>query len=329
MSEYHRSSNLGAYLAQIGRLADELLDPNRDVVFFLGAGACLSGKQAGLPSGADLAKKLIAKCNVDWNQEVPLSTAAFYYESLMGRPALNRFLCDQIKIGVSPSPTIERLVELLAMIESRNEVPPLVITTNYDTKFEEAYKKRFEREPQVIVYNGACDPNSSTEPLHVGLGKYAKMPADWVWRLKHTVLFKMHGCISHANGASRTLVATEEDYINFLANAISERPEKRIMNFVTSQIKMNTVVFIGYSLADWNFRVIYKATAETNHDHEAFAVRFKDIESRKENALEAAAWNNLVEFWNRKGVHIINADGAEFMNDLLEAARRLRNANGV
>ena len=46
----------------------------------------------------------------------------------------------------------------------------------------------------------------------------------------HVYLYKLHGCISEPG--IQNLVVTEEDYINFLANATGSKPDKRLLNYV-------------------------------------------------------------------------------------------------
>ncbi len=127
----------------------------------------------------------------------------------------------------------------------------------------------------------------------------------------------MHGCISRATG--QNLVITEEDYINFLTNALGSDPNKRLLHYVRGRMALSTILFVGYSLSDWNFRVIFKATAE-GRGTRSYAVQYSSSEDEMSD-FDRTRWNALVEFWAHREVDIINVDGAQFMEDLLAAAR--------
>jgi SIR2-like domain len=306
--------------AQLETLAGDLL--KGECLIFLGAGASVDRASAeDLPTGEELSKALAAKCEMEWHRYVPLSTTAFYYESFFTRKNLNAFLKEQIeKPGIEPSRTIRTLIEIVEILEQRAQ-PVFVITTNYDRHFETAYRERLNRDPHVIVYRGAEDPNLLNVQLHEGLDVD---PQYWHPAWPGAYLYKMHGCISRADPRAdeHSLVVTEEDYINFLANALSEDPKKWLAHEVRGRIALSTVLFIGYSLSDWNFRVIFKATAERSHHRTSYAVQyFSPPSDPLAREREEERWQTSVEFWSRKNVAVINADAAAFMGHLLSAVR--------
>ena len=63
----------------------------------------------------------------------------------------------------------------------------------------------------------------------------------------------------HLHGHDRivdSLVLTEDDYVDFTVN-VSQRRDL-IPTVVQDAITDNTLVFLGYSLNDWNFRVLFR-----------------------------------------------------------------------
>lgn len=306
--------------AALETLADDLL--KGQCLIFLGAGASIDRESAeDLPTGEELSKTLAAKCELEWNRYVPLSTTAFYYESFFTRKNLNAFLKEQIeKPGIEPSRTIRTLVEIVEILEQKGQ-PVFILTTNYDRHFETAYQQRMKRSPHVIIYRGAEDPNLLNAQLHEGLDTD---PRYWYPTKAGAYLYKMHGCISQADPSSdeRSLVVTEEDYINFLANTMSEDPKKWLANVVCGRIALSTILFIGYSLSDWNFRVIFKATAERAHHRRSYAVQyFSPSADRLARQREEDRWQTSVDFWSAKNVRVIDADAAAFTGHLLGAVR--------
>jgi hypothetical protein len=307
------------YRGALDNLAQRLLGGS--VVVFLGAG-CNIDPGGSLPSAATLSREMAERCGLQWHEYIPLSTIAFYYESFRSRGDLNRYLVEKLgNESVAPSATIRLLVEIIQLMEELG-TDCFVITTNYDRQFERAYRARTGRDVEVVVYNGGTDANHLSAMLHPALGRKAGL-----WRPRtRTALYKMHGCISRPASPElfppelHNLVVTEEDYINFLSNALSQNPEKSLLREAEARIADSTTLFLGYSLTDWNFRVIYKATAE-RYSSESFAVQLfrpRDGQEEMDEARHAAA----VDFWGHKKVDIVNVDAARFMEDLLATVNR-------
>ncbi len=301
------------YKSTLERLASHLLKGK--CLPFLGAGASADPNKPDLPTAARLSELLARKCDLRWHEYIPLSTIAFYFEFFFARDDLNDFLANQIgKSIIEPSESIEKLVEIITVVEERRG-PLLVVTTNYDQHFEKTYEAATGRLPEVIVYKGGHNPNDRMAKLHA--------KADEWWDVgDRSALYKMHGCISDPSG--QNLVVTEEDYVNFLTNALSEDEKKRVLHRVRGKIARGTILFVGYSLADWNFRVIFKATAEREEARttKSYAVQYNPKAESEMTDLERTRRDALVEFWGKKNVDIINVDGAQFMGDLLVAVRK-------
>ena len=101
------------------------------------------------------------------------------------------------------------------------------------------------------------------------------------------------------------------------------------MFYVRRWMALSTVLFIGYGLSDWNFRVIFKATAEARpqRDRRSYAVQYHSKPGdTSDNSFERARTDKLVDFWGRKYVDIINVDAAEFVGDLFAAVQRTASA---
>jgi hypothetical protein len=67
------------------------------------------------------------------------------------------------------------------------------------------------------------------------------------------IVFHLHG----HNGVAESLVLTEDDYLDFLVS-ISNDPEllpRRIQRALTG----TSLLFMGYRLADWDFRVLFRS----------------------------------------------------------------------
>jgi SIR2-like protein len=308
------------YRAILRNLATDLLEGK--CLLFLGAGACIDPGQPDLPTASELSADMAGKCELEWHDYIPLSTIAFYYESFHTRAGLNKFLANRIgNPKIKPSQTIRLLVEAIEILE-KLERTTLAITTNYDRQFEVAYEERLRRRPEVVIYKGAWNPNDKEKILNCTPDGELKGYAQFWLPKQRTVLYKMHGCISQPE--RQGLVITEEDYINFLANALGEHnADKTILNYVRGEFAMSTILFVGYSLSDWNFRAIFKATVESRldkKDNRSYAVQFRDP-NKQESELEQARWDSVTDFWNEKKVDIISVTAWQFTRDLLDLLR--------
>jgi hypothetical protein len=287
-----------------------------ECLLFLGAGAAVDTAQEDLPTGAELSQKLAEACELEWHRYIPLSTTAFYYESFFSRYSLNEFLKREIdRDDLKPSASVEAVVELVSLLENRGQ-QVFVVTTNYDHMFERAYEERVHRKPHVIVYRGAEDPNRSDVKLYSGIGG---LPPD-IWRptAKGTYLYKMHGCTSDLNGSSPGVVITEEDYVNFLSNTMHYDPKKGILSEARGKFALSMILFVGYSLTDWNFRVIFKATAESVRQRPSYALQyFTGDGDEPKRQRERQRWDASVRFWAQKGITVINHDACSFIRQLI------------
>lgn len=301
------------YTGALETLAHGLVEES--ALIFLGAG-CNVDDAGSLPTAGELSSDMAKACNLEWHEYIPLSTIAFYYESFFSREKLNAYLERKFAAPtVQPSATLCTLVEIIRKLESRG-ISSLVITTNYDRQLETAYRNATGRDLEVVIYNGGTDANQKVASLHPHVRRAQ------LWRpSKLTTLYKMHGCISMPQTHEgswhelHNLVVTEEDYINFLSNALSHDESKFLLPHILARIAESTTLFIGYGLADWNFRVVFKATAELN-DKAGYAVQGPKPE--RVTARHQAA----VAFWGHKNVQIVNEHAAIFVADLSAAVDR-------
>jgi hypothetical protein len=292
-------------------------------LLFLGAGVNANPGHQAFPIADGLSEIMARGCGMDWPLPLflPLSQIAFYFEAIQTRASLNQLLVETFdRDDVPVSPALANLMKLIAILQQRR-LETIAITTNYDRQFEKAYLEAFSRSPEIVIYKGAADPNDRDRSLNRSLVGDVRRGAEfWLPRDPETaVLYKMHGCISQPE--EQGLVITEEDYINFLANAMSGISKKAILTYARGALTLSTILFIGYSLSDWNFRVIFKATVESQldkKDTKSYAVQYRDP-NKPGTSLDDLKWRSAIDFWNQKKVDIINVPGDQFTQDLIRA----------
>lgn len=120
---------------------------------------------------------------------------------------------------------------------------------------------------------------------------------------KGVTLFKLHGSFPHeTSDPNRRPVITEEDYIEFLTYMGGDG----INHLITSKIKDSTLLFLGYGLEDWNFRVLFKGLVED----------MLPSEQRMSFAIQKNPSEFWVKYWGKKGVTICDMDVSEFAEQL-------------
>ncbi|MHA2276490.1 MAG: SIR2 family NAD-dependent protein deacylase [Candidatus Kariarchaeaceae archaeon] len=219
-----------------------------ECILFLGAMASAPSPKESLfkyektqapPSGVELAQSLADDCDCyPYENKKDLKRVSLYYQYRDqggSRHSLVQAIIEKINAdGIVPSPALHMLASLPFRI---------VVTTNYDHLFENAIRtvkvnNRF-KEPIVRIY----DPDPNGFPEEVPLDPEIYKP----------ILLKLHGDIDKPE----SLVVTEEDYIIFIMR-MSDRHVHPIHENIRARMKCWPILFIGYSLQDYNLRLLFK-----------------------------------------------------------------------
>jgi hypothetical protein len=165
-----------------------------------------------------------------------LQRVSLYVETSdgLGRNALVEFLRTELTAQRKPSPALKMLAELPFRI---------IVTTNYDRMLESALRKLpdgKEKEPEVFVYNP--DANEPTQDARDD--PTAERP----------LVFKMHGDIE----TGRSMVITDEDYITFVQRMSDKEALHPVPQTVRYRMKQWPTLFVGYSLRDYNLRLLFR-----------------------------------------------------------------------
>ncbi len=112
-----------------------------------------------------------------------------------------------------------------------------MITTNYDQLFEKALRDA-GKDPRVAIYTPKLEETTD----------HRKPTAQ------SPIVFKSHGCISKPE----TIVITDEDYIEFVLRMSSKEPYDPLPRRLKVYLTDWTTLFVGYSLLDYNLRLLFK-----------------------------------------------------------------------
>lgn len=185
--------------------------------------------------GNALAERLIKRCAFEkkFPNESPydLHRVALCYEQEHNRDALDNEIKAAVHDGKRPSPVLRGLAQLPF---------PIIITTNYDKLFE------------MALYQAGKTPVVGWYDTY----RYAVTQEHRKATTQNPFVYKLHGDIIQK---ASSVVITDEDYIVFILRMSADRrphnpvPETFMYNFTRWP-----TLFIGYSLRDYNLRVIFQ-----------------------------------------------------------------------
>jgi SIR2-like domain len=208
---------------------------------FLGAGA----SYGVLPLGGDIAKQ--------WAEQYE-----YPMEDRSNLIAVSQFLALKYSDSVFPK---DLIVEMFAkagepdfsdptephrVLASLNL--PVYVTTNYDDFMVKALIRR-HRQPNRVL----CQWNRAVKDYVTDNPTILEKDPSYKPTVANPVVFHLHGHVP----ISESLVLTEDDYMDFLVN-ISADPNL-IPAPIARALTGSSLLFIGYRISDWNFRVLLRS----------------------------------------------------------------------
>ena len=184
------------------------------------------------PLGSALSKELAEECGFKKKfrreSEEDLQRVSLCYEINKSRKQLVEKIIEKVDVGRKPSPVVRALAQLDF---------PLVITTNYDRLCERALQVE-GRDPRSIVYTSKENtptPDLDPEP-------------------SSPIVLKLHGSVERPE----SIVVTDEDYIQFVLRMSDKDPYDPVPMSFRYHLKKWPTLFVGYSLMDYNLRLLFK-----------------------------------------------------------------------
>ncbi|MDZ7290818.1 MAG: SIR2 family protein [candidate division KSB1 bacterium] len=290
------SGSTGSPLVPPFPLIRERLRQGR-IIPFLGSGASRDrSKRKRLPNSAILARYFARKTRFPENESRDLAKVAQYYNVVAGREPLHEELHKVFTRDYQNTSLHTFLAEV--------PVPLLIVTTNYDNLIERAFQDKARKFDVVIQTAGLTLSEQllwwqygNTEPIEV-LSKDLDIDLDSV-----TVIYKMHGALDREQPDRDQYVITEDDYIDFLVRMIKNTA---IPDIFAERFLTRPFLFLGYSLRDWNLRVVLNYIEKTLR-------RPKGIKSW---AIQDNPSPLEKRFWQERGVEVFNMKIDDFVERL-------------
>jgi hypothetical protein len=317
-----------------GLVADALFQGR--VVPFLGAGVNVadremqslgdSGSPRCPPTAAELAIELAREfrfpvdlfCNLHDcpfpSKGLDLTRVAQHSVDLLDEGPLYDKIHALLAQDWSPT-TVHRFLAALTSLP-RLSVSPydqhlLIVSTNYDDLMEQAFTavgQAFD----LVVYRPGNDrssasrwgrfwhraPDGSMRPI-------TSANADEYEFCQHRpVILKLHGTIQRDDRRHEAFVITEDQYIEYLAD---EPLERLLPAVLLAKLCDHHLLFLGYSLKDWNLRV--------------FLRRLKGRSLSRFRSWAVLLLKNDAEqhFWLKNGVELVSMALDTYIKDLTTA----------
>lgn len=239
-------------------------------------GADLPREITGLPARSDLGRELARRQGLD--QSLPLAEVAQRVSQVRNRWGFTDFIRQALDTsGKSPQPFHQRLIALVT--EHRIET---IITTAYDNLLEVAF-----------------------QDAGVGINHIVRGSDVNFINPDRPTLIKLYGDLQQPD----SLVVTDRDHLDLLR----DRDREPLIDEVRRTFRRNTVLFLGYNLADPDFRFLFDGIAESRFARTAYAV-----------------WPGLseadVRMWQDRGIVILDSSVLELLAKLSNSDHTARDS---
>jgi hypothetical protein len=256
------------------------------VVPLLGAGVnlCEPGRsewQLGknLPGGSELSQFIAQMCTYPGEDDADLLRVSQYAQVKRGEGPLYDRLHDVFDARYGYTVVHDFLARLPGLLEASGgaRCHQLIVTTNYDDALEQALHDAGE--PFDVVWYSARELEPHGLFMHKPHGEPPRpieRPNEYHLPVEEkTVILKIHGAVSRTDETEDSYVISEDDYIKFLTHTSLQQliPSTLLAKLFTSHI-----LFLGYSLQDWNLRVIlHQIATQRDLSRDSWAIQ-KQVE---------------------------------------------------
>jgi len=181
---------------------------------------------------------------------------------------------------------------------------PIYITTNYDDFMTRALCSRHRNPSREL-----CRWNSliRDRPSVFDSGSHTEVS------VANPVVFHLHG----HDQVPDSLVLTEDDYLQFLVNV--SRDPQIIPRRIEKALAGTSLLFIGYRLADWDFRVLFRGligSLERSLGRIRIAVQLAPEPPSVEGITQDQVLTYLEEYLDRDEVRIYWGKASDFVQEL-------------
>jgi hypothetical protein len=262
---------------------------------FLGAGACFGS----LPLGSEIAARWAGEHGYPLEDGSDLARVAQYVGVHQDDAMYPKELVSAELMRASP-PDFTAEDEPHAVLA---DLPlPIYMTTNYDDFMSSALRHR-GKEPRRELCRWNNSPALKEQPSHLnGTPSLPPSPAN-------PIVYHLHGHLD----VPESLVLTEDDYLDFLV-AVS-RDEDLLPHQIQRALAGTSLMFVGYRLSDWDFRVIHRGLVMAGEPS------LRRLSVTVQLPRDAPAQSYLDKYFGAMKVRVYWGSADDFMHELRERWR--------
>jgi hypothetical protein len=282
---------------------------------FLGAGVNLADRPEGaawerghnLPSGSELARYLAESYQYP-DKDADLLRISQYVDARLGEGVLYEELRGLFAARYAPTVLHRFLAEMVPVLHAAGVRQQVLVTTNYDDLLEQALTEAGEEFDLLWYEAKRHDPNCGRFHHRApgGAVELIDRPNEWagIDLMARPAVLKLHGAIG-ASASDDSFVITEDNYIDYLSLT---DVSTHIPMVLQDPLRNSHFLFMGYSLRDWNLRVILNRI----WGQQKLALKSWSVQ-RNASELDEALWAS------RGTVEIIDEDVSAYVAALEEA----------
>ncbi len=260
-----------------------------------------------LPSAGELAEELALRFRYPYadGEQPDLLRIAQYAAVARDMGTLYDRLRELFDADYPPTAVHEFFARLPRLLEEKGyrRRNLLIVTTNYDDALERAFREAGE--PYDLIWYMADGEtrgmfwqwphNGTPEPI-VDPSTCHELTTE-----RRSVILKIHGAVDREDSERDSFVITEDHYIDYLT-----RTEiSRVPVMLATTLKTTSFLFLGYSMRDWNMRVLmYRIWGAQKLRRQSWSIQVDASEIEK-------------EFWAERGkVETHNVSLLEYIGEL-------------
>ncbi len=217
---------------------------------FIGAGACVFKGEDGepwLPLGRDIAKKWTEKYGYPFDDSGELARVAQFMAIENGDDMHPKnILRQEFRKRDPPDFSKEQYKNTPHAVLADLDLP-IYITSNYDGLMESALKSRGK-----VPISEFCRWNGYAKAA--GIESYFDKNKRYKPSITNPLVYHLHGDFN----IPQSMVLTERDYLDFIVYLNREDEKKSLPSFIRQALASTSLLFIGYSMEDISFRVIFQ-----------------------------------------------------------------------
>ena len=256
----------------------------------------------------DLARRLAERFDYPLTDDA-LTRVSQYVAVMRGSGPLYEELHALLDADAVPTPVHRFFAALPAALRERGLPHQLLVTTSYDLALEQAFLDAGEEFDVVFYLAAGRDRGRFCHVAPDGTSTPITIPNTYTDRLsleRRTVILKLHGRLDRSAGREwESFVVTEDDYIDYLAQSDISGA---LPVGLTAKLRRSHFLFLGYSMSDWNLRVILNRLWGDN------ALSYRSWAVQPEAKLLER------EFWRRREVDVVELGLEAYVEGLARQA---------